>query len=92
MRSMAAWYQNCVGGCGNLLKMGTLRFEPPVCLDCRRRRRLILCEWCNMPFRPRDGSLKAKYCCRRHAALGIGFGKRFRNVSESERSGGNVTI
>lgn len=63
------WLVSCLGGCGERLKRGPNSLEHPVCRVCRARGRVILCEYCDMPFRSLTGSLTAKYCSSRHFML-----------------------
>jgi len=74
---MAKWLVKCAGGCGQTLHRGPRSLPRPMCLACRRRRAVLLCSWCNMPFHSSGGHLAAEYCCRKHAALGTWLGRRF---------------
>lgn len=63
------WVVLCAGGCGKRLKRGVNSLAQPMCRPCRKRQRVLLCEYCNMPFRPGNGSLVTKYCSVRHGLL-----------------------
>lgn len=57
---------SCAGGCGKRLKRGSNSLQRPICRVCRGRGRVLLCEYCNMPFRSPNGHLTGKYCSRNH--------------------------
>lgn len=42
----------------------------PMCRACRRRRAVLICEYCGKPFRAKGGHLAALFCCRSHANSG----------------------
>lgn len=63
------WVVSCAGGCGKRLKRGMNSLAQPMCRSCRKRHRVILCEYCSKPFRPGNGALEARTCSVSHGLL-----------------------
>lgn len=42
----------------------------PICRACRQRQRVLVCDYCQKPFRPTSGTLTQRYCSIQHGALG----------------------
>lgn len=60
------WAALCAGGCGSILRTSETSAEKPLCLDCRAKRALLWCQWCNRSFRARNRNITAQFCCRQH--------------------------